>query len=133
MLGEQPVELVHVEVVLVILAEAVHREAVRLAKRHPHFTELAVAAHRQGIARRKEVADRGFHCTAAGRVYRQDWTSCPEKRLQQLHHLSQLTRKLWRAMMQHGPCARRKNALRYTRWARSHHKQRADRSPPPCS
>ncbi len=68
MLVEHRLELARVDVALPARREAMHDDAVRLGEPRPHLAELAVAAHRDLVAGREQIADRRLERAATGRV-----------------------------------------------------------------
>ena len=83
--------LIGVDIALPVGRDAVHDDAVRLGEARPHLAELAIAADDDRVARREQVADRGFERAAARGVDRRSTGSTSaEERRQELEQNRQL-------------------------------------------
>src|SRR4051812_27266586 len=111
MLGEKRIDGGGVHALLPIGLEAMHDDAIRLGEAGPHLAELAVAAGRDLVTGREEIADRRLESAAAGGVNREGRLRRPEDWWQELEHRRELIRELRRTMMDHGSSAGAEHAL----------------------
>src|SRR5262249_42220748 len=100
-----------------------HGESVRLGESGPHLTELAVAAHRELVARREEIAQHRFECAATGRMHGKRLAFGSKDWREELDRRRKLAREFRRSVMDHGPRPRAPNALGHPRRPRRHEQQ----------
>ena len=89
-LREQPFDVGGLDVRVPIRRDPVDPKSECVAQAPPQLAESAVCADADRIARREQIAERGFHGAASGRVNREHRFTRAEQRRQQLEDRREL-------------------------------------------